>query len=103
MIIVDALDECGKAVKSLTKILAGLRSSNGDSDIKTLFLSRDEPDIKDILVDYPQLSIAAQNSDLKLYVMAEMAKRIEEKDLRIKDPSLQEHIIERLIEGADGM
>ncbi|KAL8856080.1 MAG: hypothetical protein Q9178_007275 [Gyalolechia marmorata] len=103
MIIVDALDECGKAVKTSTKILAGLRSSNGDSDTKTLFLSRDELDIRDILVTYPQVSIAAQNSDLKLYVMAEMARRIEEKDLRIKDPSLQEHIIERLIEGADGM
>ncbi|KAL8881354.1 MAG: hypothetical protein Q9198_001432 [Flavoplaca austrocitrina] len=103
MIIVDALDECGKSAKRLTKLLAGLRSSNEFTDIKTLFLSRDEFDIRDILVDYPQVSIAAQSKDLELYVAAEMAKRIEEKDLRIRDPSLQEHIMERLIEGADGM
>ncbi|KAL8886795.1 MAG: hypothetical protein Q9215_005533 [Flavoplaca cf. flavocitrina] len=103
MIIVDALDECGKSAKRLAKLLAGLRSSNEYTDIKTLFLSRDELDIRDILVDYPQVSIAAKSRDLKLYVAAEIATRIEEKDLRIKDPSLQEHIMERLIEGADGM
>ncbi|KAL9035014.1 MAG: hypothetical protein Q9180_005089, partial [Flavoplaca navasiana] len=103
MIIVDALDECGKSAKRLTKLLAGLRSSNEYTDIKTLFLSRDEFDIRDILFDYPQVSIAAQSKDLELYVAAEMAKRIEEKDLRIKDSSLQEHIMKRLVEGADGM
>ncbi|KAL9638177.1 MAG: hypothetical protein Q9204_001596 [Flavoplaca sp. TL-2023a] len=103
MIIVDALDECGKSAKRLTKLLAGLRSSNEYTDIRTLFLSRDEFDIRDILFNYPQVSIAAKSKDLELYVVAEMAIRIEEKDLRIKDPSLQKHIMERLIEGADGM
>ena len=103
MIIVDALDECGKATRTVTKLLAALRSSNEDTGIKALFLSRDEVEIRDILDDYPQISIAARSSDLKLYVGAEMARRISDKELRIKDLSLKEHIMERLIEGADGM
>lgn len=103
MIIVDALDECGKAVKTLTKLLAGLRSNTEDNDIRTLFLSRDELDIRDILTNCSQVSIAAQSGDLKLYVAAEMERRISDKDLRIKDSSLKDHIMERLIEGADGM
>ena len=103
MIIVDALDECGKGTRTVTKLLARLRSSNADSNIKTLFLSRDEVEIRDVLDDYPQVSIAARSSDLKLYVGAEMARRISDKELRIKDHSLKEHIIERLTNGADGM
>ena len=103
MIIVDALDECGKATRTVTKLLAALRSSSEDTSIKTLFLSRHEVEIRDVLGDYPQVSIAAQSSDLKLYVGAEMARRISERELRIKDPSLKVHIMERLIEGADGM
>ena len=103
MIIVDGLDECGNAMSTVTRLLASLRRSNGNSNIKTLYLSRNEVEISDVLADYPQLSIAAHQSDLRLYVGAEMARRIGNKELRIKDFSLKEHIMETLIEGADGM
>lgn len=103
MIIIDALDECGAQTKPVTRILSGLHDSHEGSNIKTLFLSRDEQDIRDVLEGYDQISIAARNSDLRLYVGAEIELRTRNKDLRIKDDSLKEEIMERLVEGADGM
>lgn len=103
MIIVDALDECGTQSKYVTRLLSGLIGNNEAGNIKTLFLSRNEEDIREILEDYDQVSIAARGSDLRLFVGAEIELRIRNKDLRIKDESLKQDIMERLVEGADGM
>ena len=102
MIIVDALDECDTNVSSVVHSLTTL-SDDEDSTIKTLLLSRDEIEIRERLEGYAQVSIAARSSDLRLYVAAEIDLRTRKKKLRIKDQSLKEHILERLVEGAKGM
>ena len=103
MIIVDALDECGTQNKKVTKLLSNLNGSNESSNIKTLFFSRDEQEIREVLEGYDKVSIAAKSSDLRLFVGAEIELRIRNKDLRIKDVSLKEDMMKRLVEGADGM
>lgn len=103
MIIVDALDECGSQNKKITRLLSSLNGSNEICNIKTLFFSRDEQEIREVLEDYNQVSIAAESSDLRLFVGAEIELRIRNKDLRIKDKSLKEEIMKRLVEGAEGM
>jgi hypothetical protein len=101
-VIVDALDECVKDRSHVVDLLRSLNAS-GDSNVKTLFTSRREVDIEDHLSEYEQVSIAARSSDLKLYVASEIEQRIKKKQLRLRDPALKEHIMKRLIEGAEGM
>ena len=103
MIIVDALDECGAQNKKVTRLLSSLNGSNEICNIKTLFFSRNEQEIREVLEGYGQVSIAAESSDLRLFVGAEIELRIRNKDLRIKDSSLKEDIMKRLVEGAEGM
>lgn len=102
MIIVDGLDECGTNTAAVVDALTTL--NNGENTtIKMILLSRNEIEIRERLEDYTEVSIAAKSSDLRLYVMAEIDLRTRKKRLRIKDQSLREHIIERLVEGAEGM
>ena len=102
LIIVDGLDECGRDASMVVDALAALNELDG-STIKTIFLSRDEIDIRERLETYTEVSIAARSSDLKLYVGAEIDIRMRKKRLRLKDQSLKEHILERLVGGAEGM
>ena len=102
MIIVDGLDECGKNTPMVVDALTAL-NDGVNVTVKTIFLSRDEIEIRERLDRYTKVSIAARSSDLRLYVAAEIELRMREKRLRIKDQSLREHILERLVEGADGM
>jgi Cdc6-like AAA superfamily ATPase len=100
-IIVDGLDECGKTTVAAVELLDSFSSSG--ENIKTLFLSREEQHIKDILNAHVQISIAARSSDLKLYVASEMELRIRKKRLRLQSNQLKEHIMDRLVNGAAGM
>ena len=102
MIIVDALDECGANTIQAVDLLASLGEQE-KTNIRTLFLSRDEPDIRERLEYYTHIPIAARSSDLRLYVGAEIESRMRNKTLLIKDDSLKECIMERLVEGAEGM
>jgi Cdc6-like AAA superfamily ATPase len=99
-IVVDALDECGKSTVANVKHLASLHRGPA---IKTLFLSRDEEDIRTVLSDYPEFSIAAQNSDLRLYVTSQLEERISDGMLTINDLELQASIVDKLINRAAGM
>lgn len=100
-IVVDALDECGSRSASVVELLTSLHASS--ESIKILFLSRDEQDIRRHLDPYVQIPIAARSSDLRLFVAAEIETRTRRKELRIKDPALKEHIMETLVNGAEGM
>lgn len=102
MMIVDALDECGDYTSAVIELLASLVEAEGTT-IQSVFLSRDEPEIRDFLDEHAQISIAAHTADVELYVAAEIAKRLRTKRLRIKDQSLKEDIMERLVTGANGM
>jgi len=100
-ILVDGLDECGTTTVEVVELLIGL--SNTALNVKTLFASRDEVHIRDLLEDYEKISIAARSSDLKLYVASEIELRIRTKKLRLKSNELREHIMDKLVNGADGM
>lgn len=101
MIIVDGLDEIAKDRADVAQLLRNLYVNS--TSVKTLFASRLEVDIGHVLEDFVQVSIAARSSDLRLYVAAEIESRTAKNKLKIRDPSLTEHIIKRLTEGADGM
>lgn len=101
MIIIDALDECGNDRSKVVELLAIL---NADGfHIKTLFTSRLETDIEVHLESYEKISIAATSSDLKLYVASEIESRSRKRLLRTRDPDLKKEIMDRLVEGAEGM
>ncbi|KAL8654100.1 MAG: hypothetical protein Q9226_003563 [Calogaya cf. arnoldii] len=102
-IMVDGLDECGVNAAAVTELLASLNRAGKETNIKTLFLSRNHVDIREYLDEYTEIAIAAKSSDLRLYVGAEIDARTRNHKLRIKEKSLKEHIMERLVEGADGM
>ena len=102
LIIVDALDECAGDRSTVIELLESLNKP-GQNKIKTLFTSRDEYDIRAHLTDYVSVSIAARSSDLRLYVASELEVRMRQKKLRIRDQSLKEEIMTRLVEGAEGM
>ena len=103
LLLVDALDECGDNTSFVLELLASLNTNGNMSDVKRLFLSRNEQDIDDWLGSYPQIQIEAASSDVKLYVGAEIEQRTRRNLLRLKDPSLKEHIMDRLVSGAKGM
>ncbi|KAL8838837.1 MAG: hypothetical protein Q9170_001959 [Blastenia crenularia] len=102
-IIVDGLDEYGSNATEVTELLASLHPVNEETNIKTLLLSRNEIEICQCLRNYVELAIAARGSDLRLYVGAEIEFRIRRNKLRIKDSSLKEEIMEKLVGGAKGM
>jgi hypothetical protein len=100
-IIIDGLDEISHNLPDAIEVLH--RINQVDGNIKTLFASRREVDIETYLEDYEMISIAAQSSDLELYVAFEIENRTTRRQLHINDPDLKEDIMKRLINGADGM
>ncbi|KAH7410647.1 hypothetical protein BKA64DRAFT_358929 [Cadophora sp. MPI-SDFR-AT-0126] len=101
MIVVDGLDEVVNGRAEISRLLASLNSPSGS--IKTLFASRPEIDIEQVLVDYEAVSIAAQSSDVHLYIAYEIEKRTSDMRLEISDPDLKEYIMTTLAERCDGM
>ena len=102
LVIVDGLDECSGDRSVVIGLLTSLMDIPGTS-IKCMFASRDEYDIRIALEDYVEVSIAAKGTDLKLYVLAEIEKRIKLGRLSIRRPTLKEEIMTKLIEKAAGM
>ncbi|KAI9687050.1 MAG: hypothetical protein M1822_002460 [Bathelium mastoideum] len=101
MVIVDGVDECGGNQVEVAELLSDLRE--GSSTVKVLSLSRDEQDIRQSITDFEKMSIAARNSDIRLYVAAEIEQRINNKKLRLRDATLKGVIMDKLIDGAQGM
>ncbi len=102
MIVVDGLDECGKDTTIVVELLSSLGKEE-ISSVQTFFFSRDEIDIGETLTDYTRLCIAADKSDLQLYVAAELGTRMKSRRLHINNRSIMEHIMDRLVNGANGM
>ena len=101
MLIVDAVDECYRQ-NQITALLSDL-AARELSNIKILLLSRDVPDVRRHVDSFVQLSIAAQSSDLRLYVAAQIEERTKEGRLRLRTADFKAEIMERLVEGAEGM
>ncbi|KAF9768497.1 hypothetical protein IL306_014207 [Fusarium sp. DS 682] len=104
-ILVDGLDECDNRVEASVECLAKLALSQGDGVvINTALLSRDEITIRRHLEkDFPHVEIEAHTEDLQLYVISELNERIASKQLRLRDQSLKDLIITRLVREAKGM
>ena len=71
MIVIDALDECGDNTSTVVRLLASLAEAE-NTIIQTLFFSRDEMEIRDVLDGYSEVSISAHTADIELYVAAEI-------------------------------
>jgi hypothetical protein len=101
LMVIDGLDECGSD-STLADDLVSL--SKRAPSISMSLLSRVEHHIRVVLEgDFAHIEIAAQNTDVQLYVRAEIKDRIQKRKLRIHRQSLEKEIIEALIAGAQGM
>ncbi|KAM0126050.1 hypothetical protein ACHAO1_010288 [Botrytis cinerea] len=100
-ILVDGIDEIAEDRAEVTRLLKSLNNPSGT--IKILLASRNEIDIRNVLANYPSVSIAAKSGDLRLYVHSEIEKRTKMGKLRIRDHNLKDHIVKVLTEGADGI
>ncbi|KAK7728968.1 hypothetical protein SLS57_002200 [Botryosphaeria dothidea] len=100
IIIIDGLDEClndrSMVVERLTQL-----SRDGTGTIKTLFASREEPDIKICLAAFDNVAIAASKADVRLYVAAQLKSKF--KRLCEKEPALGDQILNTLVDRSEGM
>jgi archaellum biogenesis ATPase FlaH len=106
LIIVDGLDGCVSSQSEVVEYLQmlGSQDASPDVNIKILLASRNEYVIREKLQDkYEHVSIAARSEDLRLYVAAEIQTRMDQGKPRIGQTSLKQHIMDRLVEKADGM
>jgi hypothetical protein len=98
-ILIDGVDECHDA-SIVSETLARLCES---PNVRMLISSRQEHDMKWSLADFQQISIAAESQDLRLYVPAEIEIRQRKQKLRIRNPDLKDEMIDKLVNGAQGM
>jgi len=104
MVIIDGLDECSLAdERSATLQLLSKICAPEHGNIRAVFTSRDEIDIRSQLSECKNIPIAARGTDLELFVAAGIESRISNKTLRLKDLSLKETIIDGIVSKANGM
>lgn len=104
VILVDGLDECGDNVRSIVQALK--RISQCSPHVKMYLSSRDIPDIRKALGDWPSVSIAARSIDLLLFVGEQIKSRVEKgipKQLDLDSESTKAEIMDALVKGAEGM
>ncbi|KAF3931442.1 Ankyrin-3 [Dactylella cylindrospora] len=102
IIVMDGLDECTVEREYLLEQLDRLCDA-GSGRIKILVSSRPEQDIDDMLTRFERFEVSASKSDLELYCASEMEKRTRSRKLRLRDPSLKQLILDRLVQGSHGM
>jgi Cdc6-like AAA superfamily ATPase len=102
--ILDGLDECGDHIADVLDAWITMESSS-QSMLRTVILSREIDLIQRRLSQesYLEISIAAQSSDIRLYVAAEIEKRTRKGSWIIEDSELNSYIMKRLVEKAQGM
>ncbi|OTA61458.1 hypothetical protein K449DRAFT_395525 [Hypoxylon sp. EC38] len=102
IIIVDGLDECGDTADDVVKILTEL--ADYGTGVSMAIFSRDHDDVRLHLdVEFKHISIAAHEEDIRIYVGAELEKRIQSYLLRLQDMNMKDEIMEILVERAGGM
>lgn len=103
-LIVDGLDECSDHVQDSTHALVALRCPTGETSLKMALSSRDEIIIRqEIRPCFQHIEIEAHTADLQLYVAAELESRIASRKLRLRDLTLKDVLMARLVDGAKGM
>lgn len=99
-VIVDGIDEFNNAADIL-EVLVSL--TDQFMHVRLLLFSRREAEFAPLLCNFEELSIAAESQDLRLFVPAQIQKRIQLGKLRIKDANIKDEIVEKLVGLADGM
>ena len=73
------------------------------SHVRMLLFSRREPEIELLLSNFQHVSIATASQDLRLYVPAQIERRVRLGKLRIRSSEVKDKIVQKLVNGADGM
>ncbi|KAF3940915.1 hypothetical protein ABW19_dt0202176 [Dactylella cylindrospora] len=108
MLVIDGIDECDipEERRAILEFISRLGQQPHGS-IKILTTSRSILDIKTCFKSFPNVSIAATSTDVKLFVAAELEQRLrsdaEFYGIRIHDPELKIEIISTLVNKANGM
>ena len=106
-IVIDALDECQPTLRyKLLKALEVLKEQSSNV-VKILVSSRDDADLKARLQDYANIEIRYSDNqeDIERFVCYEIGQSIRNRRLLNGNVSLglQDRLVQRLIEGANGM
>jgi hypothetical protein len=99
-IVVDGVDECEEA-SEVTEMLVLIATRF--THVRMLLFSRRETEIELLLNGFEHLSIATVSQDLRLYVPAQIERRVRLGKLRFRSSDVKDEIVERLVNGADGM
>ena len=104
-IVIDGLDECNQKIIEHSQLLRELQrvTASSQNTVKIFVASRDEPQIRDELQNYPKRMIDSQDNklDIEKFVDAELKKRIKFGDTIT--PDLEKKIKDTLTREADGM
>ena len=104
-IVFDGLDECAKSVwQAMLKVFKQVTAMR-NSNVKTFTTCVEEGSISHHLANAAciQLSSAATKQDIKAFVTSSVRSKIEDRDLRIRNPKLEQDIISELVSRANGM
>jgi hypothetical protein len=99
-IVIDALDECDESANRgpILELLEDLMASR----VRLLITSRPfPPDIEDILGERTQILVAASESDIRAFVLQQIAKSIRMK--KIIDNDIREKITTEIMKTSGGM
>ena len=107
--VLDALDECPlDQRKDLCEFILSLTTTPSTSGIVKIFVtSRKEPDIERAFEQnsIPIIEVEAEkvNSDIEVYVKAQLDLRIQNRSLRLRNMALKDKILKALTTKAGGM
>lgn len=104
-IIFDGIDECEKSVRQeMLKIFKHLMTLE-QCNVKIALTSVEEGPVAHHLHDAPcvQLSPVATAEDIKAFVTSSVRSKVEDGDLRIRNPELEQEIVSELVLKANGM
>lgn len=103
-LVVDGLDECEDQVETNLKDLVSLAVREDQEKISLALLSRDELHIRhQVEADFRCTELEAHTEDIQLFVASELEQRINSRKLRLRDMTLKDKIMAKLVDGAKGM
>ena len=103
MILIDALDEANDRV-TLLSFLHELVTRRG-TNFKLLVTSRREADIQAEFGRFPSVELNEETSkaDVRIYISAQIESRVQKGMFRLRDDSLKDMIITRLVQHSGGL
>ena len=104
-IIIDGLDECEKQARQEVLNILKRISALSSVSVLTYFSCRDEDELLRSLHQYPRIHLRAEalDCDIKSFVEGSVRSRIESGRLKIQNPKLENHIVQELVQKAQGM